>query len=208
MSTSKTRRGRVSARGRRAVIKLAREGGVFRLPLTVSHASLLDNGADTRFRQLVYDLLTITARMSSVREHLGRRMGVTGPQYEVLMAIAQLQGGKGIGVGAIARRLHVSSAFIATETGKLALAGLVVKRPNPKDRRGVLLSLTRAAQGLIERNSAEIRSINDVFFGSLNRSAFASMSSATAALVQSSQRVMARLDNVAEPPTILPEAAE
>lgn len=208
MSTSKTRRNRLSSRGRRAVIKLAGEGGGFRLPPTVSHASLLDNGADKRFRQLVYDLLTIAARMYSVRDHLGRRMGVTGPQYEVLMAIAQLQGGKGVGVGAIARRLHVSSAFIATETGKLALAGLVVKRPNPRDRRGVLLSLTRAAQGLIERNSAEIRSINDVFFGSLDRSAFASMSSATAALVQSSQRVMARLNDVAEPPIILPEAAE
>ena len=38
--------------------------------LTVSRAALLDDGSDRRFRQLVYDLLTIAVRMEAVREHL------------------------------------------------------------------------------------------------------------------------------------------
>jgi DNA-binding MarR family transcriptional regulator len=197
-----------SHRGRAAITRIAREAGGFRLPATVSRPVLLIKGSDERFRQLVYDLLTIATRMTLMREHLGRRMGITGPQYSVLMAIAQLQGRAGVGVGTIARRLHVSSAFIATETGKLVQAGLLDKRPNPKDRRRVLLNLTRAAHALIERNRLEIRAVNDAFFGALSRSAFTAISSATAALVLSSRRAMARLNDIAEPLAILREAAE
>ena len=162
-------------------------------PLTVSHAALLDDGSDQRFRQLVYDLLTLSVRMNVVREHLARRMNISGPQYSVLIAIAQLQGANGVGGRALAKMLHVSTAFIATETGKLAQSGLVAKLPNPEDRRGVLISLTRAGKLLIDRNRGEIRAANDQFFGSLSRSAFEAMSSASATLVRSSAKIMSRL---------------
>jgi DNA-binding MarR family transcriptional regulator len=182
--------------------------GRFCLPLTVSRAPLLERGSDKRFRQLVYDLLTIAARMNAAREHLARGMGLSAPQYSVLMAIGQWQGEAGVSVGSIAGKLHVSSAFIATETGKLAQAGLIAKRPNPKDRRGVLLNLTRTACVLIERNSSEIRAVNDAFFGTLDRGSFAALSMASAGLVHSSQRAMTRLKARSEPSATLSEAAE
>jgi len=68
------------------------------LPLTVSRPSLLEDGSDRRFRQLIYDLLTISVRMEAVREHLARRMGISAPQYSVLVAIAQLQCETGVSV--------------------------------------------------------------------------------------------------------------
>ena len=170
----------------------------FHLPLTVSRAALLDKSSDDRFRRLVHDLLTIASRMAMVREHLGNRMGISAPQYSLLMAVGQFQAGRGVGVTALARVLHVSSAFVATETGKLAQAGLLTKRANPKDGRAVLLSLTRAGRALIERNSAEVRAVNDIFFGALTPSMFASASAAMAALVRSSARATAHIDR-AEP---------
>lgn len=161
--------------------------------LTTSHKSLLDGGSDKRFRQLVSDLLTLSVRMEMVREHLGRKMGITGPQYSVLVAVSHLQGETGVSVGALARVLHVSSAFIATETRKLSEAGLLAKRPNPKDRRGVLISLSRAGQSQIARLAPSIRAVNDQFFGGLHRSSFDAMAKASAALVKSSARVIGRL---------------
>lgn len=124
--------------------------------------------------------------MEVIRAHLGRRMGVSGPQYSVLIAIAHLQGERGVGVGTVAEALHVSSAFIASETGKLAGLGLLLKRPNPQDRRGVLLTLTPVGRLKIEEISAEIRAINDMFFGSLGRKSFAALCEATQALVKGS----------------------
>jgi MarR family transcriptional regulator, organic hydroperoxide resistance regulator len=191
MSTSKTRR----QPGReRHIAALAGEVKTsFRLPATVSRPALLERGSDERFRRLVYDLLTISSRMVMVREHLGSRMGISAPQYSLLMAIGQFQGKSGVGVTAIARVLHVSGAFVATESGKLVQAGLLTKRANPEDRRGVLLTLTRAGRALIKRNSDEVRALNDMFFGALTPAMFAAASAATTALVRGSSRALTHL---------------
>lgn len=173
---------------------------------TVSRPALLDGADDRRFRQLVYDLLTIATRMTIVRDHLGRRMKLSGPQYSVLMAVLQLQGSKGVGVSALAKLLHVTTAFIATETGKLVQAGLLNKRADPKDGRAVLLSLTRSGRALIEQNGDAIRAINDIFFGSLNAARFEALASIMAALVQSSERALAQISG--DPAVKLRAAAE
>jgi DNA-binding MarR family transcriptional regulator len=160
------------------------------LPATVTRAPLLKGGSDQRFRVMVADLFTISMRMEMVREHLGRRMGISGPQYSIVVAVAHLQGHNGISVGALAQALHVSSAFIATEAGKLARRRLLLKRTNPLDRRGVLLSVAPAGRLAVDRVSVEIRTINDLFFGALDAASFAGLSDAAAALVESSAKAL------------------
>ena len=163
------------------------------LPATASRQALLEAGSDDRFRQLVYDLLTISVRMETAREHLARRLGVSGHQYSILMAIARLQDRHGVRVGGVAKALHVTSAFIATETGRLARLGLLSKSPNPKDRRGILLALTPRGQAALVKLGPEIRAVNDDFFKPLDRAGFQALASTAAALVESSSRVERRL---------------
>lgn len=187
-----------------SISKLARErrrakrdkAAAYILPPTVSRAALLEKGSDRPFRTLLNDLFTIASRMESVRAHLGRRMGISGPQYSVLIAVAHLQGDTGVRVGTLARAMHVSSAFIASETGKLARLGLLLKRPNPHDRRGVLLTLTAAGGLEIDRLSAEIRAINDLFFGPLDAKSFIALCAAAQALVKGSAKAMHHVNTV------------
>jgi MarR family transcriptional regulator, organic hydroperoxide resistance regulator len=160
------------------------------LPPTATCPALLEKGSDRRFRILVNDLFTIASRMELVRAHLGRRMGISGPQYSLLVAVAHLQGARGVSVGAVAQAVHVSSAFIAAETGKMAKLGLLLKRSNPDDRRGVLISLAPAGRLELDRVSAEIRAINDLFFGALDAASFAALSVAAQALVAGSGRAL------------------
>jgi DNA-binding MarR family transcriptional regulator len=160
------------------------------LPSTTSRRALLKGGSDHDFRALVHDLLTVSSRMERVRGHLGARMGVSGPQYSVLIAIAHLQGEHGVSVGTLAKALHVSNAFIASETGKLAQRGLLHKRTNPNDRRGILLSIAPAGRIEIGKIGDEIRAINDLFFGVLDAKAFAALSKAVGALVHSSRKAI------------------
>jgi DNA-binding MarR family transcriptional regulator len=184
MSVSKLRRGRAGTAER----ELA--AGPYALPATTSRAPLLKGGSDHRFRVLVADLFTIATRMEMVREHFGRRMGISGPQYSIVVAVAHLQGRNGISVGTLAQALHVSSAFIATEGGKLVRRRLLLKRVNPLDRRGVLLSVAPAGRLAVDRVSAEIRAVNDLFFGALDASSFAALSAAAGALVESSAKAV------------------
>ena len=130
---------------------------LYRVPATVSATELLDRGSDRQFRGLVQSLLTVARRLEMARDYFGHLINVTGPQYHLLMAVAQLQGALGVSVGTIAQAMHVSSAFVTSETGKLSVLGLLRKRPNPEDRRGALLSLTQTGRLKMDRLIPEIR---------------------------------------------------
>jgi len=182
--------------------------GAYVLPPTVTNGALMERGSDRRFRALVNDLFTIASRMETVRAHLGARVGITGPQYSVLIAVAHLQGEQGVSVSAVAQAMHVSSAFIASETGKMARLGLLLKQSNPHDRRGVLLSLAPAGRLKIDRVSPEIRAINDLFFGVLDVPSFAALSVAAAALVRGSRKAVHYVNAVeSESPATLDASA-
>jgi len=162
----------------------------YHVPATVSATELLDRGSDRQFRGLVQDLLTVTRRLEVARDYFGRLINVTGPQYHLLMTVAQLQGALGVSVGTVAQVLHVSSAFVTSETGKLSDLGVLRKRPNPQDRRGALLSLTQAGRLKLDRLIPEIRAVNDLFFGRLDAHTFSELCASAVALVHGSREAM------------------
>ena len=170
------------------------EGGAltahYHVPATISATELLDRGSDRQFRGLVQDLLTVARRLEMARDYFGHLINVTGPQYHLLMTVAQLQGALGVSVGTVAQVMHVSSAFVTSETGKLSALGLLRKRPNPQDRRGALLSLTQAGRLKMDRLIPEIRAVNDLFFGRLDAHSFSELCASTAALVHGSREAM------------------
>jgi DNA-binding MarR family transcriptional regulator len=195
MSISEAPSRRKSKRVRQgAPVRRKRHGEAAAVPVTVSRPALLERGSDRRFRQLVYDLLTIATRMDLVRAYLGRQIGISGPQYSLIIAIAHLQGENGVSVGSVAAALHVSSAFITIETGKLARRGLLWKRPNPADRRSVLLTLSSRGRLAIDGLNAKIRAVNDQFFANLDRRAFLDLSATADHLVRGSDRALRFVD--------------
>jgi DNA-binding MarR family transcriptional regulator len=160
------------------------------VPPTVSAGELLDHGSDRQFRGLVQDLLTVARRLEMARDYFGRLINVTGPQYHLLMTVAQLQGALGVSVGTVAQVMHVSSAFVTSETRKLCAQGLLRKRLNPQDGRGALLSLTQEGRLNMDRLIPEIRAVNDRFFGRLDAHSFSELCAGAAALVRGSREAM------------------
>src|SRR5215472_3734426 len=78
-----------------------RAGG-YHPPATVSLPALLHKQSDQQFRLLLQNLLTVSRRLEMARDYFGRRINVTGPQYNILMTVAQLQGTTGVSVGSVA----------------------------------------------------------------------------------------------------------
>jgi DNA-binding MarR family transcriptional regulator len=168
------------------------------VPATVSLPALLNEESDGQFRRLIRDLLTVARRLEMARDYFGRRINVTGPQYTLLMTVAQLQGAIGVSVGSVAKAMHVSSAFVAAEAAKLCRVGLIGKFPNPEDLRGALLKLTSRGRTKIERLAAEIRSVNDLFFGLLSVRSFNELCEGAGALVRGSREALQYIARVEE----------
>ena len=163
-------------------------------PLTTDRSALLVDESDEQFRQLVYDLFTIANHMQTVREGMANRIGVTGPQYSILMAIAEMHDKGGVGVKSVADHLHVTGAFVTSETGKLIKQGLLQKRSAPRDRRRVLLTLTEKGQEAFDAILPELSRINDVFFSSLDKTTFRQLSGTIESMVPYAQAATKLLD--------------
>jgi DNA-binding MarR family transcriptional regulator len=159
---------------------------------TTSRPELLDpDGSDRTFRATVYDLLTVGARMQEVRDRLAAGIGVSGPQYAILMAILHMQ--DEAGVRAVGRRLNVSGPFVTAQANRLVEFGLVERRPNPSDGRGVLLCLTAEGRRRISEAGPAIRDANDAFFAALDRVDFLVLGDIAARLEKSSERAVRKL---------------
>jgi MarR family transcriptional regulator, organic hydroperoxide resistance regulator len=171
----------------------------YRLPASISVAALLDEKqSDRQFRRLIRNLLTVTRRLELARDCFGRQINVTGPQYNLLMTVAELQGAAGVSVGSVAQAMHVSSSFVTAETGKLSDVGLLKKKANPSDRRGALLKLTPLARTKIHRLLSEIRAVNDLFFGLLTAKSFTALCAGAEALVEGSREAIQYIARIEE----------
>src|SRR5690348_1589235 len=115
-------------------------------PLSISHPALLKDGSDRQFRQLILRLLRLSTLMIRNREHFAAYIGVTDPQYTMIILIAD---NPGITIGGIAEQMSVTSQFVTTESAKLMAKGIVEKRPSEADRRSVLLTLTPKGRKLL-----------------------------------------------------------
>jgi DNA-binding MarR family transcriptional regulator len=151
-----------------------RKTAPFRMSLSASREELLDEGGktDDRFRQLLYDFSTLGSSLEVARAYLAAQIGISPPQYNIAMVLASHQNTGGIRVSDVAKHLHVSTAFITLEAGSLEQAGLVEKRPNPEDGRGVFLRLTGRGERLVQSIGPERRKVNDQLFGSLSAKDF------------------------------------
>lgn len=134
-------------------------------PLSTSLEAFLVNGSDRAFRELIYKVLSTSTHMLRARDRFAAHMGVSGPQYSMMVAIGEAGTAT---VGQIAARLHVSSPFVTAEIGKLIKRDIVDRRPNDADRRSNILVLTETGKQLIRDVGPLRRMTNDMIFGSLN----------------------------------------
>ena len=99
--------------------------------------------------------LEITGRLDRIARHLDRRAteamtdsGLSCRDLEVLGALRR--SGCGLPAGQLARAAMLTSGGMTGQADRLANAGLIVRRPDPDDRRTVLVSLTPEGQGAAE----------------------------------------------------------
>jgi len=168
-------------------------------PLTVTRADLLVEGSDERFRALVQDLLVMADQLLELRHALARALGVSEPQYRLFLAIAQLEGVRGVSVGRVASHLRVTGAFVTMETRALVGCGYVEKRADRGDRRSVLLRLTRAGRRAFERFAARPQTINDALFRGISAAKFRSLGALVRRLVANGKAALQISRAMAQP---------
>lgn len=172
----------------------------FVLMPTVSAPAVLDRaaGGDRAFRQLLYDISTAAGHLESARAYLASRMGVTSPQYNMIMVIAQYEGDEGVSINGIAEHLHVSGTFVTMELKKLEREGMVTKTANPADARSVLVRLSAEGERRVQAVQPDLLFVNDHLFEHISAADFQALSRIIASLIGDFSRTVAMLQVMAQ----------
>ena len=167
------------------------------LPLSVTRPEILVDGSDREFRRLIHRMLIGSARLAAVRECIAERIGVSGTQYTMLMAVLRLQGSAGISITELADYLEVTGPHVTGVIGKLAAQGFVRKMANPKDRRGVLVRLTPMGRKRLLAAFDFIANVNDRLFEGVGREEYRAISNFHARFMNNTQATLDWIDRQA-----------
>jgi MarR family transcriptional regulator, organic hydroperoxide resistance regulator len=123
---------------------------------------------DEVVREFLWDVMSIGAFLEDIRRIWANALGVSGPQWLILMAINDLDVGNGVSVSRVAEKLHVRGTFVTAQTKDLERSGLLIRETSDEDARIVLMSLTQEARSKIARLSARRKMLNDLIFADIN----------------------------------------
>ncbi len=177
--------------GARTPKKLGSNRGRQLAPLTISRPELLIDGSDREFRRLVHNLFAAAARHEGVRAGHAARIELTGLEYTVLVSIRHLEDEGDVSVTLLADHLHVAGPLATAMVGKLVKRGLVVKRPDPADKRRVRLQVTAKGHELLAKLAPVQRRVNDVQFGCISAEDFRRLQDLLERLIESGDQAIA-----------------
>lgn len=95
-----------------------------------------------RARQMEREIVAINASLEEIRNLWATAVGVSGPQWTILMALHELDQGNGVPVKVVSKMLCVESSFVSTQSKILEKKGLMRRKQSGDDGRVVQMSLT------------------------------------------------------------------
>lgn len=115
-------------------------------------------------RQFVWDIASINVHLEEIRHFWAKELGISGPQWMILMAIGDLDRGNGVAVKDVSAMLHVDPSFVTTQSKMLEKNGFMRRIPSSEDARVVLMSLSDKASKKIATLASRREVISDFVF--------------------------------------------
>jgi DNA-binding MarR family transcriptional regulator len=133
-------------------------------------------------RQFVWDIASINVHLDEIRHFWAKELGISGPQWMILMAIGDLDRGKGVPVKDVSSMLHVDPSFVTTQSKMLEKNGYMRRVPSSEDARVVLMSLSDKASKKIATLSSRREVLSDFVFAGFDEQALKDISDQLGAL--------------------------
>ena len=119
-------------------------------------------------RRFIWEIASISVHLEELRQFWARALGISGPQWMILMALADLDQEHGVPVNVVSKKLHVDSSFVTTQSKLLEKKGFLRRKTSAEDARIVQMSLTDKTYKHLASLAARQESLNEFIFAELN----------------------------------------
>jgi MarR family transcriptional regulator, organic hydroperoxide resistance regulator len=149
---------------------------------------------DKLIRELTWDLVAINVHLEDIRRIWAEALGINGPQWLIMMAISDLDGGRGVSVGEVSAKLHVHQTFVSAQTRDLEKSGFLNRSASPDDARIVAMSLTDKARKEIGKLSARRNQLNEFMFADIGNRTLEEITRTLGLIRRRSEKAALQLD--------------
>jgi DNA-binding MarR family transcriptional regulator len=115
-------------------------------------------------RRFTWAIAAISVHLEELRYFWAKKLGISGPQWMILMALADMDQADGVPVNAVSKKLHVDSSFVTTQSKLLEKKGFVRRRTSSEDARIVQMSLTDKTYKHLASLAAQQEAVNEFIF--------------------------------------------
>src|SRR3981189_754473 len=115
-------------------------------------------------QQFTWEIAGINVHLQDLRNFWAKALGVSGPQWMILMAMADLDQGEVVSVKVVSKMLHVDSSFVTTQSKMLEKKGFVRRKTSADDARIVEMSLTDKSYKHMANLASQQEALNEFIF--------------------------------------------
>jgi DNA-binding MarR family transcriptional regulator len=115
-------------------------------------------------RRFAWEIAAINVHLQELRYFWAKTLGISGPQWMILMALADLDGGEGVPVKVVSKMLHVDPSFVTTQSKMLEKKGFMRRKTSAEDARIVQMSLTDKTYKHIASLASQQEALNEFIF--------------------------------------------
>src|SRR5229473_1636117 len=119
-------------------------------------------------RRFGWVIAAISVRLEELRYFWGKTLGISGPQWMILMALAEIDQDDGVPVNVVSKKLHVDSSFVTTQSRLLEKKGFIRRKNSTEDARIVQMSLTDKTYKHLASLAAQQEALNEFIFSELD----------------------------------------
>jgi DNA-binding MarR family transcriptional regulator len=133
---------------------------------------VLDLGGSTAknqdsIKRFTWIIAAINVHLEELRYFWAKALGISGPQWMILMALSELDQKDGVPVNAVSKKLHVDASFVTTQSKLLEKKGFLRRKTSAEDARIVQMSLTDKASKHLAGLAAQQDGLNKFIFDEL-----------------------------------------
>jgi DNA-binding MarR family transcriptional regulator len=119
-------------------------------------------------RRFTWVIASINVHLEELRYFWAKALGISGPQWMILMALADLDQDDGVPVNAVSKKLHVDSSFVTTQSKLLEKKGFLRRKTAAEDARIVKMSLTDKTYKHLAGLASQQEALNEFIYAELN----------------------------------------
>jgi DNA-binding MarR family transcriptional regulator len=133
-------------------------------------------------RRFAWEIASISVHLEEIRHFWAKTLGISGPQWMMVVALADLDQGEGVPVNAVSKMLHVDPSFVTTQSKLLEKKGFIRRKTSAEDARIVRMSLTDKTYKHLAALASQQEALNEFIFAEFDATQIAELTTTLGAL--------------------------